>query len=118
MAAPKTFIEHLQLEGYHSRSNKHSNALARGIIFDLILHCPKIREKAKNGELVYSLNFRLMAGTSEWNVDLVLGSPELGTKAPPDGTTILEQNPSSIEIAIEFKAVMTEHRKAIKNRKR
>jgi len=118
MAAPKSFVEHLQLEGYHSRSDKHSNSLARGIVYDLIAHCPKIRQKAKNGELVYALNFTLMAGTSEWNVDLVLGPPELGTEPPKGGTTILEQNPSNIEIAVEIKAVMTEHRKAIKNRKR
>jgi hypothetical protein len=31
---------------------------------------------------------------------------------------ILEQKPTNIEIAVELKSVMTEHRKAVKNRKR
>jgi hypothetical protein len=118
MAAPTSFLEHLQLEGYHSRSNKHSNAFARALLSDLISHCPKIRNKAKAGQIVYRLNFTLMAGTSEWNVDLVLGPPELGTQPPADDVVILEQTPTNIEIAIELKAVMTKHHGAVKNRKR
>lgn len=115
---PTSFIAHLQAVGYHSRSDKHSNALAEAILADLVEHCPRIREKARNGELVYDLNFSLLAGTAEWNVDLVLGAPSLGSKAPGGGSSILRVRPSTVEIAIEIKSVMTEHRKAVKNRKR
>lgn len=59
-----------------------------------------------------------MAGMSEWNVDLVLGSPAFETQPPEAGAAIRRSPPSSVEIAVEIKSVMTEHRKAIKNRKR
>src|SRR5207247_6781031 len=62
--------------------------------------------------------FDLRAGTADWNVDLVLGPPEFGVDAPDSSIPILKRSPSTIEIAIEIKSVMTEHRKAIKNRKR
>jgi len=113
---PAVFVKHLQKEGYHPRSNKHSNAISEAIAKDLVTYCPRIREKAAAGLIVYDLNFTLMAGTSEWNVDLVIGSPEIGSPQP--ASEILRQRPSSVEIAIEIKSVMTEHRKAVKNRKR
>lgn len=118
MPNPEPFLAHLRSEGYHPRSDKHSNALARCVVRDLVEHCPAIRDKAQGGELVYSLNFRLLTGTAEWNVDLVLGQPAMGSTARPGPGEIVEAPPSTVQIAIEFKAVMTEHRKAVKNRKR
>lgn len=112
------FIEHLRQEGYHPRSNKHSNALAEVIVQDLVAHCPGIAERASRGQLVYDLNFKIVAGTVDWNIDLVMGMPEPGTAPAPPGVAIRRQRPSTVEIAIEIKAVMTEHRKAVKNRKR
>lgn len=119
MGNPQPFLDHLRLAGYHPRSDKHSNALANAIVLDLIEFCPTIRSKAAKGEFVYDLNVTLMAGTSEWNCDLVLGAPPLGPFEPPEPMhSIRKSAPSRIEIAIELKAVMTEHRKAVKNRKR
>ena len=118
MPLPTGFLEHLQQNGYHPRSNSHSNALARAIVDDLLDACAHLAERANRGELVYQLNFDLLYGTSEWNIDLVLGRPAPPFEAPPFGARIRQANPSSIEIAIELKAVMTEHRKAAKNRKR
>ena len=115
---PESFLSHLQTEGYHPRSDKHSNALARAIVVDLIANCAHIQKKAAAGELVFDLNFPLLAGTAEWNVDLVFGPPQLGISAPPTTESIVQHRPSRVEIAIEIKSVMTEHRKAIKNRKR
>lgn len=116
---PTSLLAHLREYAYHSRSDKHSNALGEAIAADLIKHCPRIREKAEAGEVVYDLNFTISSGTSDWNVDLVLGAPGLGEKGERlPGTPILKQTPSTVEIAIEFKAVMTAHRKAVKNRKR
>ena len=114
---PTRFIEHLRQLGYHPRSDKHSNVLAECIVTDLIQHCKIIRDKAANGELVYDLNFDLIVGRSTWNVDLVIGAPQLGAQIVAE-TGIVRSRPASVEIAIELKTVMTEHRKAVKNRKR
>ena len=63
--APADFLRHLQTKGYHPRSDKHSNSLAEGILGDLLTHCPKIRKKAATGDLVFDLNFTIMAGPAE-----------------------------------------------------
>ena len=115
---PETFLQHLRASGYHSRSNKHSNALAEAIVTDLVASCPAMTEKARRGLLVYDLNFTIKAGTSDWNVDLVLGAPPPPPQPPGNGGAIRRAAPSSVEVAIEIKSVMTEHRKAVKNRKR
>jgi len=60
----------------------------------------------------------MMAGTADWNVDLVLGSPGFGAGVEHVGGPIARCIPSSVEIAVEIKSVMTEHKKAVKNRKR
>ena len=111
---PDSFLQHLRREGYHPRSNKHSDSIAEAIVHDLKRHCPNISRAFSTGWLVYQLNSNLIAGRAVWNVDLVIGPPGLdtGTLKPEKRT------PSNIEIAIEFKSVMTEHRKAVKNRKR
>jgi hypothetical protein len=115
---PIPFLNHLRREGYHPRSDKHSNALSLAIVNDLHAHCPAIRSKGLAGELVYDLNFTLRAGTAEWNVDLVLGAPSLSCGEGKEREPIERQRPALVQIAIEIKSVMTEHRKAVKNRKR
>lgn len=115
---PTAFITHLRAEGYHPRSDKHSNVLAECIVRDLVAHCPKIKEKALAGKISYEINFTLRAGTADWNVDLVLGSPSPGIAPPSVAEQILNTPPSTVEIAVEIKSVMTEHHKAVKNRKR
>ena len=117
MALPQSFLSHLQSEGYHPRSDKHSNALGEAIIADLIATCSLMTTRAAAGDLVYWINFDLHYGTAEWNVDVAMGTPPPGAGVPL-GQPILRAKPSSVQIALEFKAVMTEHRKAIKNRKR
>ncbi|MEM8834229.1 MAG: hypothetical protein AAGD00_00280 [Planctomycetota bacterium] len=114
---PESFLDHLREHGYHPRSDKHSNALARAIVDDLVVTCDPLAQRASRGEVVFSLNFTLRAGRADWNVDLVLGSPPQVVE-PSAGVAIVEAEPSYVEIAIELKAVMTEHRKAVKNRKR
>jgi hypothetical protein len=116
VALPKEFLEHLRQEGYHPRSDKHSNSLALGIARDLAEACPPLKQRALAGEVVYDLNFDIHVRTSTWNVDLVLG--QAAEPRPPVDQPIARGRPVSIEIAIEIKSVMTEHRKAIKNRKR
>lgn len=115
---PPEFVEHLASAGYHSRSNKHSNALAQIIVDDLLQNCRPMADRAAEGRLVYELNFPLRTGTIDWNVDLVFGVPELGPPSRPAEGRIARRSPSVVQIAIEIKSVMTEHRKAVKNRKR
>lgn len=118
MTLPTTFIEHLREEGYHPRSNKHSNALAAAIVDDLCATCPLLATRAAAGEVVYDLNFDLIYATATWNVDLVLGAPPPGTEPPPSGLAIRRSPASTVQIAIEIKGIMAEHHKAAKNRKR
>jgi hypothetical protein len=113
---PVSFLEHLRTEGYHPRSNKHSNALARAIVADLLDTCGPMRDKAQAGRLVFAINTKLHFGTAEWNIDLAMGAPAGKVTTAPTG--IADAPPSTIEIAIEIKGVMTEHHKAVKNRKR
>jgi hypothetical protein len=115
---PESFIRHLAAMGYHPRSDKHSNSLAQSIADDLARYCPTIRSRASTGQIVYDLNFTLHVGTADWNVDLVLGPPALGEPATSGDGLIRRQRPAVVQIAVELKAVMTEHRKAVKNRKR
>jgi hypothetical protein len=116
MPLPESFVQHLRDEGYHPRSNKHSNALAVAIIDDLLRSCRSVEVGASQGDLVYDLNMDLRFGTSTWNVDLVIGTP--AERVGTGGAPIVKMIPATVRIAIEIKGVMTEHRKAVKNRKR
>jgi len=116
--APREFLSHLREKGYHPRSDKHSNALAEMVVRDLLRFCEPLREHAHAGRLVYQLNQTLYTGTAEWNVDLVMGEPPPGSEVELRDIGIARTAPSTVQIALEIKSVMTEHRKAVKNRKR
>lgn len=117
MALPQSFLDHLNSEGYHPRSNRHSNALAEAIVSDLVANCAAIAADMRRGALVYDLNFDL-GGRSNWNVDLVIGQPPPAGENPSNVAVRRRASPSTVRIAVELKAVMTEHRKAVKNRAR
>jgi hypothetical protein len=116
MPLPESFLQHLRDFGYHPRSNKHSNALAAAIVEDWTSACSAARAAASSGDLVYDLNMDLRVATATWNVDLVFGTP--AQSVPPTDGQITRATPSTVRVAIEIKSVMTEHRKAVKNRKR
>jgi len=48
--------------------------LATAIVVDLLERCDPLAAKAKQGAVVFELNFDLHVKTATWNVDLVLGS--------------------------------------------
>lgn len=118
MRAPQGFVEHLRTNGYHPRSSKHGDALCNLILSDLIEFCPKIRQHATTGQLVYEFKQTIYGGGSDWNIDLVLGPPPAGYKADDTPRTIAKQMPATFRIAVEAKTVMTEHGKARRNRQR
>lgn len=116
MSLPPKFLAHLRQHGYHPRSDKHSNELGQAIVSDLLARCATLSAAAERGEVAYDLNADLRFGTSTWNVDLVIGRVAIPT--PQTYAPIVRRTPDRVQIAIEIKTVMTEHRKAVKNRKR
>jgi hypothetical protein len=116
MAAPERLVEHLRQAGYHPRSNKQGKSLCEFMLKDLLVSCPRIARDAADGKLVYDEQRKIMVGTSEWNIDLVLGPPATEGSSPSNG--IRRSPPSTIRIAVEAKTIMTEHGKARRNRQR
>lgn len=116
MNAPERFAAYLLKEPYHPRSNKHSNAFMQFLLEDLVRLCPRFAEDAAGGRVVYDLNKKVKVGTSEWNVDLVVGPPAMSV-GPQEGP-VLRAQPSNFRLACEAKSIMTEHRKAQRNRQR
>ena len=117
MPAPSDFIAHLAAKLYHPRSNKHGIALCDSILADLLANCPRLAEHAQMRLLVYERNQKIFVNNSEWNIDLVIGTPPT-TPLPPGSTPIVRAVPSAIRIAIEAKTIMTAHSNARRNRQR
>jgi hypothetical protein len=84
----------------------------------LLATCPTFARHAAAGEIVYWLNFNVSVGNSRWNIDLAIGPPPGPPVPPAQGTGITMARPSTIRIGVEAKSVMTEHRKAVRNRQR
>lgn len=118
MLATDRFVEHLRESGYHPRSNSHGKALCEFVLDDLLATCPRLAEHAADGRIVYDIQKKIMVGSSEWNIDLVLGPPPSGLKGKVSARGIQKVSPATIRIAIEAKTVMTEHGKARRNRQR
>lgn len=117
MPAPSDFIAHLAVNPYHPRSNKHGIALCDSILADLLANCPRLAEHAQMRLLVYERNQKIFVDNSEWNIDLVIGTPPT-TPLLPGSIPIVKAVPSAIRIAIEAKTIMTAHSKARRNRQR
>jgi hypothetical protein len=118
MNAPDRFAAYLLREPYHPRSNKHSNALLEFLLEDLLEFCPRFKRDAEAGRIVYDLNKKVRVGASEWNVDLVVGPPGGSVSAQAKGRAIRQAQPSNFYVTCEAKSIMTEHRKAQRNRQR
>ena len=75
MPLPQSFLAHLQLKGYHPRSDKHSKALVEAIVEDLMADCAPMRARAAADGLVFQHNFDVEYGQATWNTDLAIGPP-------------------------------------------
>lgn len=118
MNGPARFVQHLEAEQYHPRSDSHSNAVCMGVLQDLLENCPPFAERAARGEVVARLNYTVLVRHESWNIDLAIGEPA-GTPVPPAaGAAIRMESPALVQIALEAKGVMTEHGKACRNRLR
>lgn len=124
MCIAEEFARYLRVNGYHPRCSRHSDFLSRIIIHDLIERCPAIRAKAACGELVAQLHHHQKIGVDDWQIDIALGTcagrpvPPLPRPDNPGRLPIIFTAPVIIQVAIELKGVMTEHRKAKRNRLR
>ena len=117
MNGPDKLVRHFTGTGYHPRSDAHSNATCLAILDDIIRHCPALARRAKSGEIVAKLNHRVTVGHATWKIDLAIGrAPDLAIG--PESGTIRMGAPAIVEVALEAKAIMTEHGKARHNRER
>lgn len=124
---------------YHSRSDHHSKVACWGIVFDLLRRCPLLRRHVANGTVHFGINHEMrdFVNDRKKNLDLVLCTP-LRTSAPKPRQTLLtlaadysidlskEQAATladlpvlsaapvgSVLMALEAKACMTAHQRAL-----
>ena len=117
MSIDQHFVEYLSANGYHPRSSLHSDFLSERIIADLVEHCPKLKERAKLGEVVGKLRHHQQVNHNDWVIDIAIGSCA-GSPIPPENGRMRVAPPALIQIAIELKSIITEHGKARRNRLR
>lgn len=124
---------------YHSRSDHHSKVACWGVIFDLLQRCPLLVAHVKERKVGFGVNHRMFdfRNNRDKNLDLVICTPgqgrlpgryrnlvemaaELQLNLTSSERSRLERLPDipivpvgSVLIALEAKACMTEHSKAI-----
>lgn len=121
---------------YNSRSDRHSKVACWGILFDLLLESPLLRRHCEQGKIVFGVNHEM--GDFKQNrhkyLDLVLATPRDSLRgrsfsdlidkydidlsaeqreALSDLPVMREANVGSVRIALEAKACMTAHLKAL-----
>lgn len=125
---------------YHGRSDRHGQLICWGILFDLMLTSDLLRWHVESGKVVFGINHTLRSFSPEKKkrLDLVLCRPKAGAAVPrrpqtlrtlvdkhgieltPRQQGLLESLPvitegpvGSVLVALEAKACMTEHIKAL-----
>jgi hypothetical protein len=123
---------------YHSRSDQHSKVACWALLFDLLEHCPLLIQHIATGKVGFGINHEMrdFRNNRSKYLDLVVCTP--GTSTSETTTTfaeladkyaviltteeraqlqtypVLRQVPvGSVHIALEAKAAMTEHIKAL-----
>lgn len=125
---------------YHSRSDHHSKTACWAMLFDLLVHCQPLRDDVAKGAVGFGINLKMTDFTrnQQKNLDLVLCTPgtpgavkrplgnfvNLGEKyqvalddaerATLANLPVCEEVPvGDVLIALEAKAVMTAHQRAL-----
>lgn len=121
---------------YHSRSDRHSKIACWGILFDLLRESPVMRAQAAAGRIVFGLNHEMrdFKTLRKKNLDLVIARPagtitdrtfgnlvspyaiKLSARETHDLAELpaIEEGPvGAVLMALEAKACMTEHVKAL-----
>lgn len=127
-----------ELWQYHSRSDRHSKTACWGVLFDLLCTSHLLREHVESGRLAFGINHEMRDFQQNRKKDLDLVLCTASPNAPPDGRTftdlvesyhielddteraalmglpVLREAPvASVLVALEAKACMTAHVKAI-----
>ncbi len=123
---------------YNSRSDNHSKVACWALLFDLLQTCPLLVEHVKAGKVGFGINHEMhdfRTGRKK-KLDLVLCTPATTRDSKPDSFTLQADryhvdltakekvrlaalpvvsrcNVGSVHVAIEAKACMTEHIKAL-----
>lgn len=124
---------------YHRQSDRHSKVACWGVIFDLLIMSKHIRDHVASGKIGFGINHTMVnfVGDKKKDLDLVLctpGNQKLGGKPQtlkslveqyrisldPSEAAVLDDLPSLLRVpvgnvlmALEAKAAMTEHQKAL-----
>jgi hypothetical protein len=122
---------------YHSRSDQHSKIACWALMFDLLRTCPLLVRHIELGKVGFGINHEMsdFRTARKKNLDLVLCTPGSGGAASlefaaladryaviltPEERTALDKLPplrcvpvGSVHVAVEAKACMTEHIKAL-----
>lgn len=114
--APIELVRFLTANGYHPRSSKHGDAMCEFLLNDLYTSCSAFKLLADDNRIVFQTNYTVNPNSAtRWTIDLVVG-PGRGERLLQQ--TIAKGNPSEIWLAVDAKAIMTEHGKARRNRQR
>ena len=124
---------------YHSRSDQHSKVACWALLYDLMDHCPLLLQHAKTEKIGFGINHEMrdFKNNRSKYLDLVICTPRPAVHDEPPVTfrdlathyaidlTSLEQSRldhwpvltripvGSVHLALEAKAAMTEHIKAL-----
>ena len=123
---------------YHSRSDHHSKVACWGVVFDLLRTCPLLRRQIEQGKVGFGINHQMrdFVHDRKKNLDVVLCTPASGAErskttfaglvadydidlsaaeaAELGALPILTRTPvGSVLMALEAKAAMTAHQRAL-----
>lgn len=121
---------------YHSRSDHHSKVACWGVIFDLLANTPLLRRHVESGTICFGINHEMrdFVHDRKKNLDVVLCTPngkptrttfrqladEYGIALTAEELSIINDLPplpraqvGSVAMALEAKACMTAHQRAL-----
>jgi hypothetical protein len=123
---------------YHSRSDQHSKVACWALLYDLLRHCPLLRQHVAEGKVGFGINHEMrdFKNNRKKDLDLVICTPGSGsTSQPVNFSDLVERyhvnltssehkelqgfpelkrvSVGSVHLALEAKAAMTEHIKAL-----
>jgi hypothetical protein len=138
MSTPRITDKFGNVWQYHSRSDQHSKVACWALLFDLLHQCPLLREHVSNGKIGFGINHEMrdFKNNRSKYLDLVICTPGSTTYSQEMTFVDLAQQyhidltreqrvqlagyPSlprvavgSVHLALEAKAAMTEHIKAL-----
>ena len=100
---------------YHSRSDKHSVALCKFVVADLVEACQALRNKASKGQVVCGFNLPYTAPSGKVkNLDFAIGTPPKGVSAVFEADQRIGRvtELTELQVSCEAKSTMTEHSKS------